>query len=164
MALRNIIQEPNDRLRKTSRPVENISQRILTLLDDMTETMRAADGVGLAAPQVGVLRRICVIDVGTGLFEMINPVITEKEGTQKGEEGCLSCGTRRGVVVRPKKVTVEYTDRNGEPVTLTAEDLLARAVCHEVAHLDGELFLDVMEYELAEDGLPWRGPGWRRVI
>ena len=151
MALRNIIQEPNDRLRKTSRPVENISQRILTLLDDMTETMRAADGVGLAAPQVGVLRRICVIDVGTGLFEMINPVITEKEGTQKGEEGCLSCGTRRGVVVRPNKVTVEYTDRNGEPVTLTAEDLLARAVCHEVAHLDGELFLDVMEYELAED-------------
>ena len=81
---------------------------------------------------------------------MINPVITEKEGTQGGEEGCL-LRDAAGVVVRPKKVTVEYTDRNGEPITLTAEDLLARAVCHEVAHLDGELFLDVMEYELAED-------------
>lgn len=151
MALRNIIQEPSDRLRKTCRPVEKISQRILTLIDDMAETMHAADGVGLAAPQVGVLRRVCVIDVGEGVFEMINPVITAKEGFQKGEEGCLSCGSRRGVVVRPQRVTVEYTDRNGEPVTLEGEDLLARAICHEVAHLDGQLFLDIMEYELAED-------------
>ena len=143
MALRNIIQEPSEQLRKISRPVKEITPRIEILLDDLAETMKAADGVGLAAPQVGVLRRAVVIDIGDehGLIELINPVITFREGEQKGEEGCLSCGSRRGVVTRPMKVTVVAKNRKGMEVTYDAEGLLARAMCHEIDHLDGHLFI-----------------------
>lgn len=148
MALRNVIQEPSDRLRKICRPVAEITPRILELLDDMAETMRDADGVGLAAPQVGVLRRVVVIDVGSGLVEMVNPIITHREGEKRGEEACLSCGDRRGVVVRPEKVTVEYLDRNGEKHVDKAEGLYAVAICHETDHLDGGLFIDIMEREI----------------
>ena len=153
MALRNIIQEPSEQLRKISRPVKEITPRIEILLDDLAETMKAADGVGLAAPQVGVLRRAVVIDIGDehGLIELINPVITFQEGEQKGEEGCLSCGSRRGVVTRPMKVTVVAKNRKGMEVTYDAEGLLARAMCHEIDHLDGHLFIDVMEEELFDD-------------
>ncbi|MBC8538038.1 peptide deformylase [Christensenellaceae bacterium NSJ-63] len=153
MALRNIIQEPSEQLRKISRPVKEITPRIEILLDDLAETMKAADGVGLAAPQVGVLRRAVVIDIGDehGLIELINPVITFREGEQKGEEGCLSCGSRRGVVTRPMKVTVVAKNRKGMEVTYDAEGLLARAMCHEIDHLDGHLFIDVMEEELFDD-------------
>ncbi len=151
MALRLVLQDPDERLRKKSREVKEITPRILQLLDDMEETMRAYDGVGLAAPQVGVLRRVVVIDVGEGLVELINPVITYAEGEQQDEEGCLSCEGRRGLVTRPKKVIMTALNREGEEVTYEAEDLFARAICHECAHLEGELFIDVMDEELFDD-------------
>lgn len=149
MALRIVLQDPDERLRKTSREVKEITPRILTLLDDMAETMKAYDGVGLAAPQVGVLRRIVVIDVGEGLVEMINPkIIKASEETQRGEEGCLSCEGRNGFVVRPNKVTATALNRQGELVTYEAEGLFARAICHECDHLEGRLFIDIMDEEI----------------
>ena len=151
MAIRDIIQEPDESLRKVSRKVDKITPRILALLDDMAETLEQAEGVGLAAPQVGVLRRVVVIDVGEGLLELINPEIVEVSGEQRGEEACLSCGPRRGIVTRPMQVTVQAQDRNGELQTYTGEGLLARAFCHEIDHLNGQLFLDIMEAELFED-------------
>ena len=130
-------------LRKTCRPVEEITPRILTLLDDMTETMRHADGVGLAAPQVGILRRIVVIEVEEGkVIELINPKIIATAGEQVGAEGCLSVPGRRGTVKRPKHVTVRATDRHGKVFEMSGSDLLARAFCHELDHLDGKLYID----------------------
>ena len=130
-------------LRKVCRPVEEITPRILTLLDDMTETMRHADGVGLAAPQVGILRRIVVIEVEEGkVIELINPKIIATAGEQVGAEGCLSVPGRRGTVKRPKHVTVRATDRHGKVFEMSGSDLLARAFCHELDHLDGKLYID----------------------
>ena len=130
-------------LRKVCRPVEEITPRILTLLDDMVETMRAADGVGLAAPQVGILRRIVVIEVEEGhVIELINPKIIATAGEQEGAEGCLSVPNRRGTVKRPRHVTVRATDRNGQVFEISGSDLLARAFCHELDHLDGKLYVD----------------------
>lgn len=151
MALRIVLQDPDDRLRKKSREVKEISPRILQLLDDMAETMRAYDGVGLAAPQVGVLRRVVVIDIGEGLVELINPVIIHSEGEQQDEEGCLSCPGRSALVTRPKKVIAKALNRDGEEVVYEAEDLFARAICHECAHLEGELFIDIMDEEIFDD-------------
>jgi len=151
MALRNIVKDPDARLRKVCRPVKEITPHILQLLDDMAETMVYADGVGLAAPQVGVLRRIVVIDVGDGLIELINPEIIEFSGEQTGQEGCLSCDDRRGIVTRPNKVTVRAMDRDGNVREITGEGLLARAFCHELDHLEGVLFIDKMSRELEED-------------
>ena len=151
MALRDIVKEPDERLKKVCRPVKEITPHILTLLDDMAETMDFAEGVGLAAPQVGVLRRIVVIDVGEGLIELINPEIIAFSGEQTGPEACLSCGERRGIVTRPSKVTVRALDRYGKMQEYTGEGLLARAFCHELDHLDGVLFLDRMSREMAED-------------
>ncbi len=142
MAYREIRKDGDEVLRKKSRPVEKIDGKILTLLEDMADTMYKADGVGLAAPQVGILKRIVVIDVGNGLFEMINPVILEQSGEQDGVEGCLSIPGTSGEVVRPKNVKVKYTDPNGETVILETEELFARAVCHELDHLDGILYKD----------------------
>ncbi len=142
MAYREIRKDGDEVLRKKSRPVEVIDKKIETLLDDMAETMYKADGVGLAAPQVGILKRIVVIDVGNGLFEMINPVILEQSGEQDGIEGCLSVPGTSGEVVRPMFVTVKYTDRYGETVTLEAGELFARCICHELDHLDGILYKD----------------------
>ena len=119
-----------------------IEDRILTLLDDMAETMYDANGVGLAAPQVGILKRVVVIDIGEGLIELINPVITYKKGEQIDAEGCLSVPGRQGNVKRPNKVTVEATDRNGNRFTYTGTELMARCLCHEYDHLDGILFID----------------------
>ena len=154
MALRIVLQEPDDRLRKKSREVKEITPRITQLLDDMAETMYSYDGVGLAAPQVGVLRRVVVIDIGEGLVELINPVILEREGEQTGEEGCLSCEGRRGIVTRPMKVKAKALDREGNEVIYEAEDLFARAICHDCDHLEGQLFIDIMEEELFDDDEP----------
>ena len=151
MALRDIVKEPDERLRKVCRPVKEITPHILTMLDDMAETMAFAEGVGLAAPQVGVLRRIVVVDVGEGLIELINPEILEVSGEQTGPEACLSCGDRRGIVTRPSFVRVRALDRTGTLREYTGEGLLARAFCHELDHLDGVLFLDKMSREMGED-------------
>lgn len=143
MAKLNIVKEGDDVLRKVCRPVTEITPRIITLLDDMKETLHHADGVGLAAPQVGVLRRICIVEVEKGeLYEMINPEIIESEGEQEELEGCLSVPGRWGIVRRPYKVTVKATDRYGKEYTVSGSDLLARAFCHETDHLDGKLFID----------------------
>ncbi len=151
MALRNIITDPDSRLRKISRPVKEITPHIVTLLDDMAETMKQAEGVGLAAPQVGVLRRVVVIDVGEGLIELINPEIISQSGEQKGPEACLSVEDRRGLVVRPSKVSVKALDREGNERIIEGEGLLARCLCHEIDHLDGILYIDKMEREMALD-------------
>ena len=142
MALRNIIKAPDELLRKKSRPVDKIDQKILTLLDDMAETMYAADGVGLAAPQVGVSRRIVVIDVGEGLIELINPVITKREGSVVGGEGCLSVPNFEGEVERAEYIECEFFDRKGKRMKLASDGILAIAVQHELDHLDGILFID----------------------
>ena len=150
MAILNIVTSEDEVLRKKCRPVDKITPRTLTLLDDMLDTMRAANGVGLAAPQVGILRRIVIVDIGEGLIEMINPEIIATEGEQEGEEGCLSVPDEVGIVKRPNIVTVQATDRNGEPFTIRGEGLLARAFCHEIDHLDGKLFIDCMIEELKD--------------
>jgi len=142
MALRNILFSDNPRLRKVSKPVKEINQRILTLLDDMAETMYQANGVGLAAPQVGVLKKVVVIDIGEGLIELINPEIINTEGEYAAEEGCLSVPDETGVVKRPEKVTVKALNRKREDIVLKGEGLLARAFCHELDHLEGILFID----------------------
>ena len=130
-------------LRKTCRPVDAITPRIHTLLDDMTETLRAADGCGLAAPQVGILRRIVVIEVEPGVVhEFINPKIVAFSGEQEGQEGCLSVPGRWGITRRPQHVTVEALDRHGNTIQVTGHDLLAKAICHELDHLDGKLYID----------------------
>ena len=141
MALRTIIKEGDERLRKKSRPVTEFNERLWTLLDDMYETMKG-DGVGIAAPQVGILRRAVVIDVGEGRHELVNPEIVEQEGDQYGGEGCLSVTGQYGMVHRPQKLRVRAQDRYGKPFELEAEGYLAVAVCHETDHLDGVLFID----------------------
>ena len=152
MAKRKIVQYGDDTLRRVCRPVDKITPNILTLLDDMAETMRAADGVGLAAPQVGILRRIAVIETEPGkLIELINPKILAMAGEQEGSEGCLSLPGQFGVVKRPMYVTVRATDRNGKEFEMNGSELLARAFCHEIEHLDGKLFIDSAEYMLEED-------------
>lgn len=143
MAKLNIIKDGDPLLRKKSREVDAITPRILTLLDDMTETMRAANGCGLAAVQVGVLRRIVVIEVEAGtVYELINPQIISKKGRQQELEGCLSVPGKNGITDRPMTVTVRALDRNGDEFELTGSELLARAICHETDHLDGILFTD----------------------
>ncbi len=142
MALRNIRKLGDDILRKKCRQVETIDERILTLLDDMAETMYNAGGVGLAAPQIGILKRIVVIDIGEGLIELINPEITGVEGNIKDVEGCLSVPGKCGYVVRPEKVTVTALNRDGDKITISGEGLLAKAFCHELDHLDGIVFVD----------------------
>lgn len=144
MAIRNILMDDNPRLRKQSRTVEEITPKILELLDDMAQTMYKAKGLGLAAPQVGMLRRVVVIDVGDGLLELINPVIVNSEGQQREEEGCLSVSDIKGIVLRPARVVVQAQNRKGKKVRLKGEGVLARAFCHEIDHLNGILFTDKM--------------------
>ncbi len=143
MAKLKIVKIGDDTLRKVCRPVDKITPRVLTLLDDMIETMRAADGVGLAAPQVGVLRRIVVIETpDEGLIELINPKIIAYAGEQEGQEGCLSIPGRWGITKRPMHVTVRALNRQGETFDITGTGLLAKAFCHELDHLDGKLYID----------------------
>ena len=151
MAKLNIVKYGDETLRKVCRPVDKITPRIITLLDDMIETMRAADGVGLAAPQVGVLRRIVVVEVEEGeVYELINPRIVAFAGEQQEQEGCLSVPGRWGITKRPMHVTVRALNRYGEEIQVSGSDLLARAFCHEIDHLDGKLFIDCMIEELKE--------------
>ena len=155
MAKLTILKEGEATLRKTCRPVTEITQRTKTLLDDMLETMRHAEGVGLAAPQVGVLRRIVVIEVEEGeVLELINPQIIEASGSVSGIEGCLSVPGKQGIVKRPDYVRVRALDRNGVMQTYEGTDLLARCFCHEIDHLDGHLYIDKADRMLypAEDG------------
>lgn len=151
MAKLRIVKFGDPMLRKVARPVDEITPRILTLLDDMIETMREAGGCGLAAPQVGVLRRIAVIEVDEGeVIELINPKIVAFSGEQTEQEGCLSNPGEYGVTKRPKNVTVRATNRHGEEFEVTGSDLLARAICHECDHLDGKLYIDVQIRALTE--------------
>ncbi len=142
MAIRNIVKIGDDVLRKVCRSQLTFDERLHQTLDDMKETMAEANGVGLAAPQVGILRRYCIIDVGDGLIELINPVIMEKSGEQTDEEGCLSIPNRYESVTRPMFVRVRAQDRNGNNIEVTGEGLKARALCHEIDHLDGILYID----------------------
>ena len=146
MAILNILKEGDPTLSKTSRPVTEITERTKTLLDDMAETMHRANGVGLAAPQVGVLRRIVVVEVEEGnLIELINPEIIKSSGTQTGPEGCLSVPGKQGVVTRPSYVKVRALDRNGKMREYEGTELLARCFCHEIDHLDGKLYTSIAE-------------------
>ena len=145
MAIRRIIEmDKDDILRKHARKVTKFDRRLGTLLDDMAETMYEADGVGLAAPQVGVLKRAVVIDVGEGKIELVNPEILWSEGETISTEGCLSVPGRRGTVARPEKVRVHAQDRAGNPIEVEGEGLLAVCLCHELDHLDGVLYVDKM--------------------
>ena len=146
MAKLKIVKVGDPALRKVCRPVDAITPRIITLLDDMIETMRDADGVGLAAPQVGVLRRVVVIETpDEGLIELINPKIIAYAGEQESEEGCLSVPGRWGITKRPMHVTVRAMNRNGETFDITGSGLLAKAFCHEIDHLDGKLYIDIAQ-------------------
>ena len=149
MAIRNIVKIGDDVLRKKCRPVEVFDAKLHALLDDMAETMHDAEGVGLAAPQVGILRRVFIIETEeTGLVECINPEILETVGKQTGEEGCLSVPGRSGIVERPAVVKFKAFNRNGEPFQLVVKKLAARAICHENDHLDGGLYVDKMTEEV----------------
>lgn len=154
MAKLKIVKIGDDTLKKVCRPIEKITPRILTLLDDMVETMSDANGCGLAGPQVGVLRRIVVIETEPGeVIELINPEIIKTEGERECVEGCLSVPGQYGLTIRPEKVTVQAYNRHGELVTYEGEDLLAQAFCHEIDHLDGILYTDIAERMLSRDEL-----------
>ena len=151
MAIRKIRTIGDEILRKECKPVKIMTPRTKELIEDMFETMYAANGVGLAAPQVGILKQIVVIDVEDGnQYVLINPEIVEEEGSQTGDEGCLSVPGKTGIVTRPAKVTVRALNMEMEEIQVTGEDLLARAICHECAHLHGELYVDRVEGELED--------------
>ena len=141
MALRNIVKDGDPILTKVCRPVEKFDHKLEVLLDDMYETMQDADGVGIAGPQVGMMRRLCVIDVGEGRLDLVNPEIIETSGTQDGVEGCLSFPGEYGMVERPNHVKVRAQNKDGEWYEVEGEELLARALCHEIDHLDGICFV-----------------------
>lgn len=142
MATRDILKLGDETLRKICRPVENFDERLHELLDDMKETLYEKNGVGLAAPQVGILRRVVVIDVGEGLVELVNPKIVEMNGLLQGAEGCLSVPDRYGVVERAMNITIKAQDRDGKEFDLSGSEMLAVAIQHEIDHLDGILFVD----------------------
>lgn len=140
MALRHILKDGDPALHKVCRPVTEFDERLSQLLDDLADTLHHSEGVGLAAPQVGVLRRVFVMDFGDGILEVVNPEIVDTKGAQEGPEGCLSFPGEYGIVRRPKKVKLEAQDRHGNWFTFTGEDLSARCICHENDHLDGIVF------------------------
>ena len=154
MATRNIVKVGDDTLRKICRKQEKFDLRLAILLKDMADTMYKAEGVGLAAPQVGILRRVAVVDITEdhkGLLELVNPEIVKTEGMQTGREGCLSVPGRQGVVTRPKQIKVRFQNRKGEWMELSTEGFEARAICHELDHLDGKLYIDMMDRELTQE-------------
>ena len=154
MALRRIVEQGDECLEKVCRPVKDFNRRLHILLDDMAETLREANGAGLAAPQVGVLRRVCIVmDENEEIIELINPVIVSQEGEQTGLEGCLSVPGKWGVVTRPNRVKVQAQDRNGVLFVREGEGLTARAFCHEIEHLDGHLFVEHVDHFLSEQEL-----------
>ena len=148
MAIRELRYDTDPILRKESREVREVTARIKELLNDMVETMVENDGVGLAAPQVGILRRVIVVDDGNGPIKLVNPVILQRAGEEIDVEGCLIVPNRMGEVKRPSNISVDYIDENGDKVHLDAEGFLARIICHEEDHLNGVLFKDIMEREL----------------
>lgn len=153
MALRAIVSKSEDVLRKKCKTVEVFDQKLWTLLDDMSETMKAANGLGLAAPQVGFLKRLFIMDVGDGLVEAINPTISNTSGSQRDVEGCLSCPNEWGYVTRPMNCKLKAQDRNGNWFEMDLTAMACRCACHETDHLDGKLFLDIVEemVEIEED-------------
>ena len=153
MALRNIVTQGDSVLTKVCRPVTKFDKRLHILLDDMAETLVDANGVGLAAPQVGVLRRVVLVDTGDEILELINPEIIRTEGEQTGLEGCLSVPGKYGIVTRPNVVAVRAQDRFGEWFEAEGEELIARCFCHELAHLDGQLYVEVADRMLTPEEL-----------
>lgn len=153
MALRNILTFDDSALHKKCRPVTQFDEKLHTLLDDMTQTLFEANGVGLAAPQIGILRRVVVVDAGDQVLELINPEIIETSGEQDGLEGCLSLPGRYGMVKRPNVVKVRAQDRNGEWYEIEGEELIARAFCHECDHLDGKVYTEVAHHMLSDEEL-----------
>ena len=154
MALRNIVTVGDSVLTKVSRPVTKFDRRLHELLDDMAQTLTEAGGVGLAAPQVGVLRRVVVVDTGEdGILELVNPEIIQESGEQTGLEGWLSVPGKYGIVTRPNFVTVRAQDRNGAWFEAEGEALIARCFCHELAHLDGQLYTEIAERMLTAEEL-----------
>ncbi len=151
MAIRNIVKVGDDILKKECKPVKEINDKIITLLDDMIETLHEANGAGLAAPQVGVLKQIAIVEVDDELYELINPEIIKAEGSQRGEEGCLSYPGKYGYVTRPNVVTVRAMDREGNVREITGTELLARAFCHEIDHLHGKMFMSLVDEWLDDD-------------
>ena len=142
MAIRNVVQVGDDVLRQKCFPVEAFDEKLHQILDDMKDTVKKEQGAGLAAPQIGILRRMAVVDVEEGYFELINPTIVQQKGEQTGWEGCLSVRGKMGMVSRPMKVTVVYQDRFGEKQLIKAKGFFAKAICHELDHLDGILYID----------------------
>ena len=153
MGLRKILTDKDPALHKVCRPVEKFDWRLHKLLDDMAETLEEANGVGLAAPQVGILRRVVIVDTGDGLLELINPTIIETDGEQVGPEGCLSVPGKYGLVKRPMFAKVRAQDRFGQWYEAEGEELIGRCFCHELDHLDGIVYTEVMERFLTEDEL-----------
>ena len=161
MGTRKILTIGDETLRKVCRKQEKFDLRLAILLKDMADTMYKAEGVGLAGPQVGILRRVAVVDVTEdhrGLLELVNPEIIERDGSQTGREGCLSVPGRQGVVTRPMRVKVRYQTRKGQWMELETEGFEARAICHELDHLDGRLYIDVMDRELSQEEIEGRIP------
>jgi len=153
MGIRNILTDKEPALHKVCRPVEKFDGRLHKLLDDMKETLAEANGVGLAAPQVGILRRVVVVDTGEEILELVNPSLLETDGEQEGAEGCLSVPGRYGLVKRPYYAKVRAQDRNGEWFEVEGEELIARCFCHELDHLDGILYTQMMERFLTDEEL-----------
>ena len=151
MAIYQIVKEPDQSLRTRSKPVNNINDGVRRVLDNMKETMYAFDGIGLAAIQIGVPKRMIVVDPGDNYMELINPVITDSSGQNKASEGCLSVPGKVGLVDRAQKITVKALNRDGEEITLEAEDLLARVLQHEIDHLEGILFIDIATHLQADE-------------
>lgn len=153
MGLRKILTDQEPALHKTCREVTSFDFRLRKLLDDMTQTLMEAEGVGLAAPQVGILRRVVVVDTGDGILELVNPTLVETSGEQTGAEGCLSVPGKYGLVTRPSYAKVRAQDRNGDWFEAEGEGLIARCFCHELDHLDGILYTEVMDRFLTEEEL-----------
>ena len=143
MAIRRIVKQGDPILRKRSREIIEINDRIFEIIEDMTETLYKENGLGIAAPQIGILKRIVVIDTGEGLIELINPVILSTEGEQENTEGCLSVPGEFGLVKRPACVKIKALNKNGKRIELVGNGVLARAICHEIDHLEGRLFTDI---------------------
>ena len=153
MGLRKILTDKEPSLHKVCRPVEKFDHRLHKLLDDMVETMQEANGVGLAAPQIGILRRVVIVDTGEGILELINPTMVETSGEQTGAEGCLSVPGKYGLVTRPYYAKVSAQDRDGNWFEAEGEELIARCFCHELDHLDGIVYTQVMDRYLTEEEL-----------
>jgi peptide deformylase len=154
MAIREILKAGNHLLTKKCHQVTRFDQKLHALLDDMSDTLKEARGAGLAAPQVGIMRRVCIVDTGEGkILEIINPQIIDTQGSQTGAEGCLSVPGKYGIVTRPAQVTIRAQNRNGQFFEATGQDLVARAFCHETDHLDGKLFVEKVERYLDPEEL-----------